>query len=220
MIDSRIKYLTVDHNIILNDIDNCKNEIEKVNLLLDIKSYLLTVASKLESEIILPLSFYEERNKQLPYEDDPSKFLILTIGRAIKSIVDQRNEIEFEDTNYHSLKLLQEKIPEKAKEIRNVIKFIDEQIEILNQKIKNDSLVAKTDNIKVQSRLGKKVSNEIIAEEVVKCFDSGTETFEKIYIKLSKNSKKIFGFDLTPGSIKGKYQRYCEIHKEYRREKY
>lgn len=65
-----------------------------------------------------------------------------------------------------------------------------------------------------------KISNEIISEEVIKCWDDGVEEFEEIYQKLSEDSENIFGIKLTKDQIKGRYQRYSSKHKDYKRIKY
>jgi len=65
-----------------------------------------------------------------------------------------------------------------------------------------------------------KISNEIISEEVIKCWDDGLEEFEEIYQKLSEDSENIFGIKLTKNQIKGRYQRYSSKHKDYKRVKY
>ncbi len=72
-----------------------------------------------------------------------------------------------------------------------------------------------------KTKLRKKIntSNEVIAEEVVNLWDNGTEEFEEIFKKLSEDSESIFKEKLTPGQIKGRYQRYSEKNKDLKRKK-
>lgn len=101
-----------------------------------------------------------------------------------------------------------------------LVKVLDEEIRYREEllgltKIKDIELDHKN-----KTRVRDDISNEIIAEEVNKCWDDGLENLEKVYTVLSNKSKEIFGIKLTKGQIKGRYQRYCSTHKDSKREKY
>lgn len=146
--DLRIKYLTTNVDDIMEDMNHYHTNNEKINFLLDTKSYLATIATKLESEIVLPLDYYEEKIKLIDCKDDPVMFLINSMSESIKEIADNRNKTDFNDTNYHTYQLLKEQLALMSKTIRKNILFIDEQVEILEKKIKNSSERVVLDPIK------------------------------------------------------------------------
>lgn len=87
---------------------------------------------------------------------------------------------------------------------------------LIGKKVDVDS-IKNTEETKTRKKI--KVSNEIIAEEVVKHWDNGVEELEEIYKIVSDESEKVFGEKLTPGQIKGRYQRYADKDKDYKRKK-
>lgn len=103
-------------------------------------------------------------------------------------------------------------------EFSKITKVALNEIKIYKEKL--ETLILNTE-IKTKNKRKKiKISSEIIAEEVIKQWGNGVEEFEEIYNNLSDNSEKIFGQKLTPGQIKGRYQRYAKKHKDFKREKY
>lgn len=154
-----------------------------------------TSIDKLEKELKeLEIRLEGATEKDLPYRFRPNP----KINGYFINIID-----------IHGLKkYFQQEITSKKKEI--ALLKLDADTEEISR--------IKKDEIKQRSR--NKIANEIIAEEVIKMWDDGLEEFEEIYKKLSESSEKIFNTKLTEGQIKGKYQRYANKHKDYKREKY
>lgn len=101
-----------------------------------------------------------------------------------------------------------------------LVKVLDEEIKYREELLGITKNSDEKESSKTKTRFRDEVSNEIIAEEVTKCWDDGLENLEKVYALLSDKSKNIFGIKLTKGQIKGRYQRYCTINKDSKREKY
>ena len=90
-------------------------------------------------------------------------------------------------------------------------------------KIYRDRLIGLQINFEVKSKTKRQklyISNELIAEEVIKLWDNGLEVFEEIYQELSLQSEKLFGVQLNNNQIKGRYQRFIKTHSDYKRNKY
>lgn len=92
--------------------------------------------------------------------------------------------------------------------------------EFNNYRDKLENLQSSVEGRTKRKRKKINVSNEIIADEVIKHWDNGMEEFEEIYKTVSDCSEQVFGIKLTKDQIKGRYQRYAEKNKEYKREKY
>jgi hypothetical protein len=126
-------------------------------------------------------------------------------------------------------KLLLEVIKEiESRNVKNEIDEMDEVNEIKSEAISAEKIVDTEKNGKMivenkikKTNARKKIitSNEVIAEEVVKLWDNGTEEFKEIYKKLSDDSERIFTEKLTEGQIKGKYQRFANKNRDFKRKK-
>jgi len=139
--DLRIKYLTTNVEDIMEDVKNYHTNNEKINFLLDTKSYLATIATKLESEIISPLIHYEKLFKMLPEKNEGADFILRALCSSVRNMAEDRKKVGFTDTEVYADNLLKEEIPKQAREIRAVMKFIDEQVEILEKRVTNNTKI-------------------------------------------------------------------------------
>jgi len=137
--DLRIKYLTTNVEDIMEDMLKYHTNNEKINFLLDTKSYLATIATKLESEIISPLTHYEELFKMLPEKNEGADIILRALCSSVRTMAGDREKVGFTDTEVYADNLLKEQIPKQAKELRAVMRFIDEQVEILEKRVSNDT---------------------------------------------------------------------------------
>lgn len=101
-----------------------------------------------------------------------------------------------------------------------LIKLLNVEIEYSTRLMEEEKKNNENSMKKPKSRIRDNVSNEVIAEEVIKLWDNGIENLEMVFDSLSSKSNEIFGTELSAGQIKGRYQRQCKKNKDFKREKY
>jgi hypothetical protein len=188
------------------------------------------LASQFKKESIGDEELFQEldyKSSERAIEDLKKKVSNILAGNGKEIVEDELDDLVLEVLKQHhsdDTEIFEEILNPELREIHifkainNVLiekKLISKNAETINATSYLEESVRK----QIKSRKKISTSNEVIAEEVVKLWDNGTEEFKEIYKKLSDDSERIFTEKLTEGQIKGKYQRFANKNKDFKRKK-